>query len=563
MKRVISLWLPNFATDRLRRQQTAQPRTPRPENGPLATVTAIHGGQRIAAVNGAARAQGIGPGMALADARALYPTLRVRQVAPDADIRALKRLSAAAMRYTPWVAIDPLGGKDSAGFSGLLGGLGGDAGLWLDVSGCAHLFGGEDALLADLIGRFEGHGFAARAGVAATPGAAWALARFAETTSYILAPGTEREALGPLPVAALRIGDRAAEALERVGLRRVDDLLKMPRGPLAKRFGRAVLERLDQALGKTGEPISPRRESAIIHARRVFAEPIGRTGDIEAALAGLLGDVAAGLETAGLGARRLDLNLYQVDNSAARVRIGSSRPVRDPGHLARLFRDKMEDFDAGFGVEVMALAAVETARLALRQGELANELASGLAGDKGETVTADATARLVDRLAGRLGPGNVTRLSPQASHVPERASREIPVLTTKKDRAENGETHPETQDLWPNVWQGPPRRGPRPIQLLAQPMPIEVMAPVPDGPPVLFRWRRRQHRVAAAEGPERIAPEWWQRQGCLPPGATTLEHGTRDYYRVEDEGGKRYWLFREGLYRPDRPPRWYLHGFFT
>jgi protein ImuB len=214
----------------------------------------------------------------------------------------------------------------------------------------------------------------------------------------------------------------------------------------------------------------------------------------------------------------------------------------------------MEDFDAGFGVEVMALAAIETAPLALRQGELASELANELTGNRGDTATADAAARLVDRLAGRLGPGNVTRLSAQASHVPERASREIPVLRDEKDQVNQQDT--------PDIWRGPPRRGPRPIQLLAQPKPIEVMAPVPDGPPVLFRGRRRQHRVAAAEGPERIAPEWWQR-GRLPPGATTLEHGTRDYYRVEDADGKRYWLFREGLYRPDRAPQWYLHGFFA
>lgn len=519
----------------------------------MATVTAVHGGQRIAAANDAARAEGISPGMALADARALYPSLGVRQMAPTDDLETLKRLSRAVMRYTPWVAIDPLGDKAGNGF----GSLGGDAGLWLDVSGCAHLFGGEAALLADLTGRFERHGFHARAAMASAPGAAWALARFGEAGDSILAPGDIREALAPLPVAGLRITGRAGEALDRVGLRRIGDLLQMPRGPLARRFGRAVLERLDQALGKTDEPISPHRIAPLIHARRVFAEPVGRSEDIEAATNGLLSHIAAELETAGQGVRRMDLNLYRVDNSTQQVRIGTARPVRDAPHLARLFRDKMENFDAGFGVEVMALAATETAPLAHRQGELpdnaSNELLNITTNNAPFTDAGESAARLVDRLAGRLGSTSVTRLRPQASHVPERANREIPVLT-EKDKDTPGT---------PDLWRGPTRRGPRPIRLLAQPIVIEVMAPVPDGPPVMFRWRRRQYKVTNAEGPERIAPEWWWRSGRLPAGATTLEHGTRDYYRIEDESGKRYWLYREGLYRPDRPPRWYLHGFFA
>ena len=212
-----------------------------------------HGGQRIAAANGTARAEGIGPGMALADARALDPGLTVCQMAPEEDLATLNLLARAARRYTPWVAIDPLGDKNRSGFSW----LGGDAGLWLDVSGCAHLFGGEEALLADLTNRFKKAGFAARTALAPTPGAAWALARFSETDCPILMPGRERNTLAPLSVAALRIPGTATEALERVGLRRIGDLLQMPRGPLARRFGQTVLKRLDQALGRNDEPISP------------------------------------------------------------------------------------------------------------------------------------------------------------------------------------------------------------------------------------------------------------------------------------------------------------------
>ena len=265
------------------------------------------------------------------------------------------------------------------------------------------------------------------------------------------------------------------------------------------------------------------------------------------------------LKTTGQGARRLDLSLFRVDNTAKQVRIGTTCPARDTTHLARLFRDKMEDFNVGFGIEVMALVATETVLLPPQQGALTRELPKNGTSNLSFKDWETSAARLVDRLAGRIGPASITRLRPHASHVPERASHEIPILRAEKER-------PPLPDILENgdLWRGPPRRGPRPIQLLAQPITIEVMAPVPDGPPVLFSWRQRQCQVASAEGPERITPEWWwQGRNRLPLGATTLEHGIRDYYRIEDESGKRYWLYREGLYRPDRPPRWYLHGFFA
>lgn len=499
-------------------------------------MTTIHGGQRIAAANPAAMAAGVMPGQSLADARALYPTLTVRSSDPAADLRALDSLSRAAERYTPWVAFDPFGGT----FTG--NGLDGGAGLWLDISGCAHLFGGEDVLLDDLLARCRRAGYQAKAGLAATPGAAWTLARFGalsepETTRPAILPAGDslRDRLAPLPMAGLRLDGDTVEGLERMGLRRIGDLYNIPRAPLANRFGGMVLRRLDQALGHLDDPLSPRRPVPAYAVRRAFAEPIGRAEDIEAALTHLLDALCLELELAGQGARQLAFILHRVDNSVAHISVGTSRPSREPRHLARLFREKLDKIDPGFGIEVVVLAAMDTNALVAKQTDMA-----------GGTIDTKPVSRLVDILSGRLGPGNVNRLAPVASHLPERTCREVPAVTQSEQK---------------NDWQKPPHQPSRPLQLLVQPTPIDVMAPVPDGPPVMFRWRRQQHKIAKAEGPERIAPEWWH-TADRPLHNQPLTRETRDYYRLEDADGSRFWVFREGLYRPDRPTNWYLHGFF-
>lgn len=496
-------------------------------------MTRVHGGTRIAAANPAAEAAGIVPGQPLADARALYPGLAVHPAAPAEDLKALDLLAEACTRFTPWTAVDPVWGGGAMG-----GSLG--AGLWLDITGCAHLFGGEAALLKRLTGWLGRQNISARAGLADTPGAAWALARHATNDSApftIAESGTLRQYLAGLPVAALRLEAAVIEGLDRLGLRRIGDLLEMPRGPLAKRFGGVVLKRLDQALGHADEPISPRRPPPRHAARLAFAEPVGRAEDIAAGLDRLLDRLCRGLEAAGEGARHLDFILYRADGTTERRTIGTSRPSRDPRHLARLFRDKLDGADPSFGIEIMALAATRTNNL--------DEKQTGLTGwtlEPAKDASQADTARLVDRLSGKLGARNVTRVRPVESHLPERASRAQSALSTSNTASD---------------WKGPERRPPRPVELLPQPLPIDVMAPVPDGPPVMFRWRRRQYQVARAEGPERIAPEWWR------TGGAPLSRHVRDYYRLEDEGGKRYWVYREGLYRPDRPPAWYLHGFFA
>jgi len=524
MKRVVSLWLPTFATDRLHRRQTSS--DPDGQSRALATVTTAHGCIRIAATNAAAQAVGVVPGLTLADARALVPDLTVAETDTAAGRRALEGLADWCGRYTPWTAVD--------GTDVYPGDRGGGAGLWLDITGCAHMFGGERNLVDDLVGRLAGFGFAAAAAVADTAGGAWAVARFTEGTSVILPPGDVVAALTPLPMNGLRLPPKTIEDLSRVGLRRIGDLTALRRTPLAARFGDLVLERLDQALGRVDEPLSPRRPAPAMHVRLAFAEPVGRTDDIALATRRMLDELCARLAAAHLGVRRLELALYRTDGTVVRAAIGTSRPVRDPDHLERLFRENLDGLDPGFGVEVTVLAATVVAPLAPAQSTMGFELRE----------QAEAVGRLIDRLGNRLGAGNVMRLVDHPSHVPERACRRVSALTGEPAAARDGDQR---------------SRQPRPLQLLPWPEPIEVMAPVPDGPPVLFRWRRAHHRVAAAEGPERIEPEWWREEDAPDPARRSA---IRDYYRVEDAQGHRFWIYREGFYRPDVAPRWYLHGLF-
>jgi protein ImuB len=551
------VWLPSFATDRLhrlRRNTTGAP--PFEADGPwtaqtvLATVAAGKGGLRIAATDPAARALGIRIGMSLADARALLPTLSALPADPVADRRALAQLADWCGRYTPWTAIDRDGGH--------LGEFGGGAGLFLDVSGCAYLFGGEEALLRDLLTRFAGLGFAISAAVAETAGAAWAIARFA-TERIVVQEGTAATALAPLPMRGLRLPSEVAAALQRVGLRRIGDLLPLPRASLTTRFGDILLRRLDQALGHLDEPLSPRLPPPLFRARLAFAEPIARTEDVTAALDHLLVDLCAGLEAAHKGARRLELAVFRADGTIARTAVGTSRPTRTPSHLRRLFREKLDRLDAGFGIDVITLGALVVDPLPPAQATI---------GLEAEAAEAEKLAQLIDRLGNRLGGNAVVRVVDHPSHIPERACREIPAmaglssakvpspLPSPDGRGRRAERAGEEK---PADDKDHRSRQPRPVNLLASPEPIEVVAPVPDGPPVLFRWRRTRYLIANAEGPERIGPEWWLADGGH--GAEALSR-IRDYYRVEDNDGLRFWVYREGFFRPDRPPRWYLHGMF-
>ena len=481
------------------------------ERPPLVTVANIAGRRVLIAVDPSAALAGMAPGMSLTDARARLPELHMVDADPVGDAKALADFADWCGRFSPWSSVD---GAD---------------GVWLDVTGCVPLVESEEALALDLVDRAARLGFAARAAVADTPGAAWAMARYGAASVQILAAGEARPSLASLPVAGLRLPAEIIQDLKRLGLKRIGDLYGMARAPLAPRFGEQVARRLDQALGLLEEPISPRQPIAPRLVRRILAEPISTPEAIEHGLSQLMALLCRQLDAEGLGARRLELACFRVDARVERIAIGTSRPSHDPAHLGRLLTEKIIEIAPGFGIELMQLRALAVEPLAPRQLGLDVRERDG-------TV-----APLVDRLANRLGARNVLRLVPEASHLPERAARAVSVLDNRHD------------DRPPQDWSA---ARPRPIRLLAYPDPIEVMAPVPDDPPLMFRWRQMPHRVRRAEGPERIALEWWRE-----PDAGT--DGVRDYYRVEDEAGRRFWLYRRGLYRPETPPAWFLHGFFA
>jgi protein ImuB len=535
---VLSLWLPNLATDRIARDL---PET----DGPIATFVGERGALRLVAVCPQAARAGLRPGMMLTDARAMLPELAVHPSAPEVEAELVERLAAWCERYTPLVAIDRSYEHEA----------GGAGALWLDITGCAHLFGGEAALRQDLLERLGRRGLHARAAIADSPGAAWALARYGAEESAIVQPGGSRAALGPLPVAALRLDPEQAGMLERLGLARIDSLYPLPRQALVARFGEALTTRLDQVLGAADEPISPRTPLPAHRAQLGFAEPILQSDALLPLTRRLLKQLCCGLEAASAGARRLVLAFYRVDNSTQSVAIGTSRPCRDPRQLAGLFAEKLDRIDPGFGIERAILEARVVEPLlpeplawrAMGAGDLdqARDLAPGPGRGWGPSPQ-QALAPLVDRLSNRLGSEAVVQLVPRASHIPERAQCRVAPFARSRGQ-------PETQ-----IEQTSAAAPTRPLRLLAWPEPIEAVAPLPDDPPVLFRWRRVLHKVARVRGPERLAPEWWREPDAEPDTAT------RDYFAVEDTQGGRFWLFREGLYLAEAAmPRWYLHGLFA
>ncbi len=529
-RRIVAVFLPHWPMDRLFRVLNGKGGKPVDRRLPLALAAPAQGGLRITARNRAAAEEGIVQGQLVADAMALCPRLDVREADPAADAAALKRLADWCGRYTPWTAPDAQGHGEEPD------------GILMDVTGCDHLFGGEGALLDDLVARLRGFGISARAVSAATPGAAWALARFGEAPIFVLPAGEEERALKNLPVSALRLSPNISEGLHRLGLKRIGDLYGRPRAPITARFGPEIARRLDEALGRASEPISPEMPLVPFRARLLFAEGLTRIEDIETATERLAVELCDLLTRDLKGARRLELLLFRVDGEVTKILAGTSAPSREARHIARLFREKLkqagDDFDAGFGIEAMSLAALTVDAMAPSQGSLSDERHSA------EDIDA-----LIDRIGNRLGPARVRRLRPYASHIPERAVVAVPAM---------GEAPPASSFISPHDWRIPDLQRldgvvGRPLRMLACAEPIEVTAEVPEGPPHSFRWRRVLHHVVRAEGPERIAPEWWRRD----------EGRTRDYYRVEDKEGRRFWLYRDGLYTRDAElPRWYLHGIF-
>jgi protein ImuB len=435
-----------------------------------------------------------------------------------ADARLLDAIADGCQRYTPLVAVDP------------------PDGILLDIGGCAHLFGGEENLRGDLLARMMRFGFSACAAIAATIGAASAVARFGDATTTGASRG-ERECLAPLPLAALRLPDETVAALARVGLKRIGDILDLPRAPLAARFGAELLRQLDRALGREDEPLTPRLPVARYVAEKNFHEPIAREEDVLASVERLAARLKTALTARGEGARRLELALFRTDSAVKRIAAGTSRPLRDPRAIRALFVERLaalgDEIDPGFGFDL--------ARLSVLNAEPCPDEQIGL-GTREDQAELD---RLVDRLSARLGRRRVSRLVVRDSHIPELAAAAVPVQAMA--RAEFG---------WDAFrrFRADAQLSPRPLRLLVKPEPIaDVFALVPDGPPVRFRWRRALHEVVCAEGPERIEGAWWSEEGGP----------TRDYFRVEDKAGLRFWLFRAGLYRDISPPRWFLHGMYA
>ncbi len=502
----LALYLPRLSTDRLIRAGRAD------EAKPLVIYAKQANAFLLTGVDARASALGLKLAMSLADARAMQPNLEAFEATPGEDARALDHIAAWCERFTPVVVVDA------------------PDGLFLDITGCAHLFGGEAVLRDQIVTRLAAQGFAVRAALAPTPGAAWALARYAR--------GVEErdiiQSLAPLPVEALRLEEPSVALLRRLGLKTIGSLLSAPRSAFAARAGERAMLRLDQALGRASEPLSPRRPPPPVFALRRFLEPLFSIETILIATEHLCGDVIEKLEVRGAGARRAALHLFGVDGRDRVIEIAVSRPEREVKPLRRLFREKLnlaaENLDAEFGIEAARLDVVQLQRI---EGG-----SRTLAAVEGAQASAENVASLIDVLSARLGAKRVLRPKLVEAHAPEKAGAWNAALTNPSARV-----NPQM-----------PRDGVmrRPLTLFKRPQMIETLATVPDGPPIRFRWRRVLREVARAEGPERISGDWL---GGLP---------TRDYYRVEDREGRRYWLYREGFYgESEEAPRWFVHGLFA
>lgn len=530
MRRHVCVWFPDWPLDRLRRsrdrfQPSGPPSITRAGDAPaepqafVLTEVGRHG-LRVVAANAAAREQGVDVGLRFADARARAPGLVAEPVDRQADARALKALALWMERWSPSIA---LAEEDS---------------VLIDASGAAHLFGGEAEMLADMAGRLEQGGLSCRLGLAPTPGAAWALAHEGADRTC-LGEKDLRDGLDKLPMAGLRLSEETLVLLRRFGLTRIGQLYDIDRRALARRFHskaavEAVLVRLDQALGLRQEPVEPIRAKPDHSVRLPCVEVLLHLDGVRAGLERMAPELCEHLQEHGEGARRFRLAAFRSDQSVAQVMVGAARPVNDPAHILRLFRDRLERIDPGFGIELLELEAAGTG--------IVRPVPRGFGGDfEGDEPDLDALSVLADRITARIGDRRVKILRPLASHWPERS---------------------ESLDVYEGelpVWDSLPATGQaeRPIRLFDRPESLQVIAEVPHGPPLRFVWRRQVHQVQWAEGPERLSPEWWR--------PVTGPARARDYYRVEDEDGRRFWVFREGLYGDGRggPPAWFIHGLFA
>lgn len=499
MKRFVSVWFHHLETDwfGLRQPQLA--------HTPFVLAAPDHGRMVVTAANQLAEQQGIKKGMVVADARVLLPSLPVLDHIPDLHRKLLHKLAAWCIRFAPYVAVEEP-----------------DA-LIIDASGCSHLWGGDTAYLTYIIKRLQERGYQVRVGMADTIGAAWAIARYGKE-GPVVESNRQSVALLSLPPASLRIEPELVERLYKLGLHQVKDFISMPRAALRRRFGAAFLQRLDQALGTAYEDIQPVQPMAPYQERLPSLEPIVTLTGIEIALEQLLKSLCHRLELEQKGLRTARLQCYRIDDKMIEVSIGTNRPTRHAQHLFKLFENKLPTIEPALGIELFVLEASKIEDHSHVQEKLW-EKQGGLQDAR--------LAELLDRLTGKFGEHCFRRYLPDEHYWPERSIKQTSSL-------EEHATTPWRTDH------------PRPVLLLPQPQPIEVTAPVPDYPPMLFRYKGKLHKIVKADGPERIEQEWWLQQG---------QH--RDYYCVEDETGQRFWLFRAGHYDAAKTYGWFLHGFFA
>jgi protein ImuB len=549
-RRILSLWFPRLAAERLLRRERGLP------PGPLAVVETRGNTQLVAALSAEAEAAGLRVGQPLRDAQAMWPALVVRLANPAADAAFLATLRRWAEKFSPWVGEEP------------------PAGLVIDITGAAHLFGGEEGVLAAVEADCAAFGLTVCAGIADTVGAAWALARFAGRGAGALRsgdaidqearatraraarrrhwerggpapaasaaggseartalPGRTRAAIAGLPVAALRLEPETVAELTRLGLRRIGDLAGQPRAALARRFGPALIRRLDQALGVEPEPVSPARPEARFAVRLTLPEPIGLEADIMAAIDRLLPALERRLRDKGRGARRLRLELFGCEGGRQVIELGLARPAAAPERIRPLLMLKLGDIEAGFGIDAVRLEAVVTEPVHPRQHQGHAETAARAIGRAGQQAALD---DLIGRLGARIGLEAIIRLHPADSHIPEKSFSRLAAAWSEPA---------------PAPW--PPGPAPRPL-LLWRPEP--VTAGEGPAPPARFRWRRREFVTAEAIGPERIAPEWWLDD-------PQWRSGVRDYWRVTTAEGARLWLFY--AHGAATSPGWFCQGSFA
>lgn len=511
-RRILALEFPNLALDRIRRLRKRNGEAP--AEMPLVAVAKIDNALQLTAVDARAARDGLLPGLPLADARARVPALDVVDADETADRELLFAIADWCERFTPLVAAAL------------------PHGLLLDITGCAHLFGGEAAMMKVLRGFMDAQEISLGVAIAGTSVAAQALAKGA--SGAIVGNGGESDAVSALPVATLGIEQKIIHALKRAGLKAIGEVASRPSSELTARFGAAFTFVLEQALGKSSQPISPRRPLPDYVAERRFAEPVSTADVIGRTAHSLAATLENILEERGQGARRLELAFFRTDGAVRKIALETGRPLREAKTVSRLFAERFDvladPLDPGFGFDLIRLSALAVETLEYRAADFQSSQ------DELEI------AGLVDRLSARFGTARVSRFVAQDTYIPELA----------------GLSCPAQRGLGPSAWpqmraeKETPRR---PVLMLSPPEAAEnVMADVPEGPPARFIWRRAAHKVTRAEGPERIAMEWWRDERA----------NTRDYFQVEDEDGRRFWLYRDGLYhRENGEPRWFVHGLFA